>query len=219
MSDLDRVFSAADREAVRQATADAEAKTGAEVVSVVVARCDAYAGAVWKAALLGALAASLAVAAWLLAAGPWRAPGALAVALPPFAGAALGWLVATLWPALARLLVLPEVMDLRVDRRAAQAFVEEGIGATRAATGVLLFVALFEHRVRVVADRGVEGKVAEDVWLPIADDLALGMRQGRGGAALVAAIERCGELLAAVGVERAEDDENELSDDLRLRDA
>jgi len=218
MSKLNRLFSERDRAAVREATAAAESKTGAEVVSVVVARCDAYDEAAWKAAALGAVAAALAAALWFAIAGPWRLPGAVALALPAVAGTGLGYLAAVAWPAFTRALVAPEVLDLRVERRAAQAFQDEEIGATRGSTGVLVFLALFEHRVRIVADRGVAARVDAAAWRPIADDLARGMRQGRAAAALVEAVTACGELLAAAGVARTPDDVDELSDEVRLSD-
>lgn len=219
MSALERAFSARDLEAVRQATVAAEARSGAEVVSVVVARCDAYDEAAWKAAALGALAAALAVALWFWLAGPWRAPGPVALALPPLAGAAAGYLAAALWPAFARALVAPELLDLRVERRAAQAFLDEGIGATRGRTGVLLLLALFEHRVRIVPDRGVAARVPADAWASIADELARGMRERRAAAALAEAVTACGERLAAAGFAPAPGDDNELPDEVRLRDA
>ena len=45
--------------AIRDAAAAAETGTAAEVVAVIVDRCDAYADALWKAAALGGLGGAL----------------------------------------------------------------------------------------------------------------------------------------------------------------
>ena len=78
---------------------------------------------------------------------------ALWIALPPAAGAALGWLAALFLPDLRRALVPAEALAARVHQRATQAFVEEDVFRTRDRTGILIFISLFEHRVVVLADR------------------------------------------------------------------
>ncbi|MGB5267848.1 MAG: hypothetical protein WBN30_14745, partial [Polyangiales bacterium] len=88
--------------------------------------------------------------------------------------------------------------------------------ATRERTGVLIFVALFEHRVQVLADEGIDERVAEAAWDEISSELALGIRRGTPAAALIHAVERCAALLEAHGVQGA-DQENQLSDEPRFR--
>jgi putative membrane protein len=84
--------------------------------------------------------------------------------------------------------------------RARAAFAESEVFATRARTGLLLFVALFEHRVEIVCDRGVEQKIAAADWAPIVDRLTGGLRQGRAAQTLVGAIGEIGGLLESHGV-------------------
>ena len=66
---------------------------------------------------------------------------------------------ASLIPTLRRFLVSPDEMDHQVRRRALQAFVEHEVFATRERTGVLLILSLFERRVVVLGDAGINAKV------------------------------------------------------------
>ena len=115
-------------------------------------------------------------------------------------------------------MVSGEILEIRVRRRAAVAFLDEELFRTRDRTGILLFLSLFEHRVVVLADEGINAQVEADEWSELTSKLAAGIRQGRAASALVEAIGRCGQLLAERGVKIRPDDENELGDDLRFHD-
>lgn len=211
-------FSDQELAAVRDATRAAEALTGGELVCVIVDRCDAYEAAAWRAGLWGAIAGSLVSGLGNSLTEIWGPPWLPVIVLPPLLGAAAGWLLVTVWPTLRRLSVPAQVLDRRVDRRAAQAFLEEEIFATRDRTGLLLFVALFEHRIRILPDRGVADRVPATAWDQVARALAEGLRTRDRGQALVDAVTTCGRLLVEHGVARRLDDEDELDDRPRLYD-
>ena len=211
-------FSEHELEAVRAATEAAETQTGGELVCVIVERSDLYEASSWKAATFGALAGVVGSAFWLTFRAPWGAPLAPWILLLPIVGAAVALLAIILFPWLQRALTPHRILERRVDRRASQAFLEEEIFATRERTGVLLFLSLFEHQIRILRDRGVEERIPASAWDEIALKLAKGMRAGQPGSALVRAIEDSGQLLAQHGVERRADDTNELSDAPRLHD-
>jgi putative membrane protein len=209
-----RFFTPADEEAIRAAVEAAERSTGGEVVPWVVGACDPHPEASWKAAAAGALLAL--AGAWSVRhlGGAWG--GMLLWALlPALAGATAGFLLGGL-PVAKRLLVDDDVLEARVRLAAEAAFLRGEVFATRERTGVLLFVALLEHRVVVLGDRGIAERVAPAEWQAVADGVVAGIRAGRPGAALVQAIEACGRLLALRGVTRSGDDANELPDRLRL---
>ncbi len=211
------LFSEGDLKAVRAAVAAAEGTTAGEIVPYVVDASDAYEGALWKAAALGAMGAALLAAIGHASAGLWGG-GVLWLGLPAAAGGALGFLLAALVPAVKRGLVPRDVLERRVRRRAAVAFLDEEVFSTDDRTGILLFLSLFERRVVVLGDAGINAKVGEEEWKTITSALALGIRGGRPGEALVEGIGACGRLLARSGVEIQPDDRNELRDDLRRRD-
>ena len=102
--------------------------------------------------------------------------------------------------------------------RAEAAFLEEEIFATRDRTGILVFLAVFEHRAVILADEGIHRAVPTGEWPELMDDLVSGIRAGRAPAALAEVIGRCGELLEKYEVDRRPDDEDELADAPRIRE-
>lgn len=210
-------LSAAELEQVQAAVAAAERRTSGEIVPYVVGACDDYADAAWKGAVLTAVgaAAAAAVAFWLLDVwGGLERWLLVAVVL----GAAGGWLAARLVAPLRRLLVPTAELDLRARRRAMVAFLEEEVFDTRERTGILLFVALFERRVVVLGDAGINRAVEQRAWDGIVTDLRAGIRRGQLGDALVRAIAACGRLLEEHEVEIRPDDVDELPDAPRIRE-
>jgi putative membrane protein len=198
------------RAAIRQAVADAEARSGAELVPVLVERSDGYAAADWRGALAGVFlgVAAHGVAPGLAGWSRWAAWFPLLLAL---AGALAGRALARV-PALRRALAGSREIDLRVDAGARQAFLELEVFRTAERSGLLLYVSLFERQVRILADEGVYRAVPEAVWQQVARESAAAMREGAPAAALLAAVRRAGELVAEHGPRRRSDDRNELSD-------
>ncbi len=174
-SQLDRVFSEEDREAIRAATAEAEKRTAAELVVYVADRCEPHPEAAWKASLIGAAwgTAVTALALWL--ADGWSSSGTWWILVGAQLGLLAGWIASRL-ESVARLLIDREALEARVRARAAEAFLEEQVFATADRTGILIFVALFEHRVIVLPDRGIADRVEPSAWNAISSDVARGIR-------------------------------------------
>jgi putative membrane protein len=228
MSFEDR-FPPSEREALRLAVADLERRTAAEIVPFVVARSDRYANADWKGATLGALAGALVAVALHRALGLWGLDPALWIALPPAAGAALGWLASRL-PFFTRALVGKERIDEQVRRRAESAFLAEDLAATASRQGLLLFVSLFERRVLVLPDLGLRGRIPAAAWDGVAAGIAGRLKSHGPAAALAAGVGEVREVLRAAGltIDSAADSTsdmvpvspgpNELADELRVEE-
>jgi putative membrane protein len=210
------LLSAAEEEAVRAAVADAERVTGAEIVTWVVETCDPHPEAAWKGAAAGALVTVVVAWATHFSTGGWGGMLAWAV-VPALAGALLGFLLGSV-PAAKRWLVDDDLLDRRVRTTAEAAFLRGEVFATRERTGVLLFVALAEHRVVVLGDTGINAKVDPAEWQAIADEVVGAIRRGDTAGGLCRGVAACGRLLAARGVARSEGDVNELPDEPRLGD-
>src|SRR5262249_27339161 len=88
---------------------------------------------------------------------------------------------------------------------------------TAAATGVVIYVSLFERQACVWADRGVSAKVQESEWQEACAALTRGLQQGRPRAGFVEAIARCGAVLGKHCPSRP-GDKNELANGLRILD-
>jgi putative membrane protein len=210
-------ITADDRAQLAKAVAAAERRTAGEIVISIVEACDDYSHAAWKGMALGSLAGVLAAAALYGSGRVWWSVW-LWVLAPASVGAALGFAAAASSAAVRRWLVTPEVMALRVEQRAASAFLRAGLSRTRDRTGILIFLALFEHRVRVLADSGISAVVAQPEWDGIAAGVAVGMKAGTPLPALLAAVERCGDLLAKRDLPPRSDDRDELPNRVRTED-
>jgi putative membrane protein len=66
-----------------------------------------------------------------------------------------------------------------------------------------------EHRVEVLADRGINSKVDRVLWQEIVHTLTAGLKSGQACDAFCKAIARCGEILAT-HFPRQADDKDEL---------
>jgi putative membrane protein len=214
--DVQGFFSPEDVKEIERAVKEAEGTTSGEIVPYVVGRSDPYHEAFWRGACLGALALAM-VAAAVHELGRFWGYGLLWLAVPPFAGAGLGWLAVAAWPRLRRALIADEQLETMVRMRAQGAFLEQEVFDTRERTGILVFLSLFEHRVVVLADSGINAKVQQNEWDSIVAGIVAGIRAGAPGAALAEGIRRCGTLLGERRVERRADDTDELADALRLR--
>lgn len=211
-------FTDSDLEAVRIAVAEAEARTSGEIVPYVVDSSDSYPGALWKGIALGAFAGPLVAEGIYFLGDFWGGLLPLWIALPAAAGGAVGFLLTNFIPTVKRWMAGDDMLDLRTRQRAEMAFVEQEVFRTRERTGILLLVSLFEHRVVVLGDSGINQKVEQGQWDGIVQTVVGGIRAGRPGEALATAIRQCGELLERHGISRQADDRNELPDDLRRGD-
>ena len=216
MTQLSALFSEPDLRRIEAAIRDAEARTRGEIVAVAAPASGEYPGAAWTGACLGALGALLALVLVHWLGDFWGVGSPLWALLAAVAGAGLGYLAAGGSDALKRLLVPDEVLVRQVDLAARAAFLDHEVFATRERSGVLLYLSLLEHRVEVLADSGVEAVVHPGEWDEIVAGIVRGIREGRAADALIEAIGRCGEILDRRGLERREDDADELANRLRL---
>jgi uncharacterized membrane protein len=100
-------------------------------------------------------------------------------------------------------------------RRARELFVRLDMHRTALRHGVLLYVALEDHRVAILGDEGIHTCVGDDYWAGIRDLMVTRLRQGAAGAALIEAVRDLGHSLAQY-FPRRPGDTNELSDSVSL---
>jgi putative membrane protein len=94
-------------------------------------------------------------------------------------------------------LVPRRVRRARAHRAAVEQFFARGLTLTKDRTGVLIFVSLAERYARIIADEGIAAKVSNREWQTAVDELTAHMRDGRIAQGFLAAVERCGAVLAA----------------------
>lgn len=100
-------------------------------------------------------------------------------------------------PAIRYRIVPQRAMRERAHVEAMRQFLAQGLHLTERRTGVLIFVSIAEHYAEIVADEGINAKVEPAVWEAAIGMAITAIRDGRLGDGLVAAVERCGEVLAA----------------------
>ena len=120
------------------------------------------------------------------------------------------------FPCLQRLLTPHADQALQVNARSIIEFYESNIQNTRDATGILIFISMFEHRAVVLADKAINEKVDKNTWNNICDDLITGIKQKKLGKAISEAVLECGKIMEP-HFPIQPDDTNELKDQLIIK--
>jgi putative membrane protein len=224
MKSASTLFSEQDREAVAAAVADAERGTAGEIVPVVATISGRYDRAEDLFGLMLGLIALVVV--WTLfqgtaeadwAAGHVPTLGLFTVVLVVAVGFVGGASLATRIPLLRLPFIPRSEMHEEVQRRALEAFQRHRVRATTGATGVLIYVSLYERMVRVVGDDAIAARVTQQDWEAICELVVDGMRAGRPAHGLEEGVRKAGELLAGhFPIEPG--NRNELSNALTLID-
>jgi len=219
-------FTEVERSAISQAVQEAEEKTSGEIVTVLATASGRYDRAEDLFGLTFALV--VLILCWALfqdvrsVGGEWSTGQALALGLVPvlviiFAGFSLGAAMSTWIPAFKLPFLTRKEIEAEVDRSAAGAFQRFRLRGTAAATGVLIYISLFERMVRVIGDDAIARKLDQAYWEQINALIIDGIRSGRAAEGLQQAIAQCGDLLAEYfPIEPG--DVNELTNELRIID-
>lgn len=120
-------------------------------------------------------------------------------------------LIAAIGP-VRRVLTPRRVKRRHVRQRAQELFLARNLSATRARTGVLIYVSMAEHMAELVADEGVSSKVDAKAWEPPMAALVAGLKRGEAGAGFAEAVGLCADILAEHAPADAADNPNELPD-------
>lgn len=209
-------FSPENLERIKAAVAAAEGQTSGEIVPYYVERSDDYDESIWRGGVAAGLIALLGFYIVRTFTEVWMPLSMTETLFAILLAAALGVGLSYWLPPLRRILAGKSLMNRRVAARALEAFVSEEVFDTRDRTGILIFLSMFEHRVHVIGDAGINARVRPGDWEDVVEIITSGIKSGQPAEGLVRAIEKCGDLLKLKEVERREDDTNELADGLRM---
>lgn len=183
------MISNAERARIADAIRAAEGRTSGEIVCVLARSSSdyTYVPELWAAFL--AL-----VSPWIaLALTHWSVERILALQIVIFIVAML----VLSWAPLRRALTPRAIQRTRAHRAAMEQFYARGLTQTPNRMGVMIFVSMEEHYARIVADDGVAARVEQRQWQEAVDVLIDHLRENRIADGFVAAIEKCGAILAA----------------------
>jgi putative membrane protein len=178
----------ADKQRVADAIRAAEATTTGEIFCVVARRSSRYP----LVPLAWAAAFALLIPPWLILLTDEPAATIYLVQVVGFVVAA----VAFSHPRLRHYLVPRPMQHERAHTTAMRQFWAQGLHKTARRTGVLIFASQAERYAEIVADAGINQKVAPEVWQAAMDVLLAGIKAGQPADGFVLAIAQCGAVLA-----------------------
>ena len=199
-------LSQAEKDRIAEAIRAAERKTSGELVTVIAQASDEYR---YIPMLWASLVALVLPAVLYFANLGWNLGDVYMAQIGVFVVLALG----VQWSPIKMRLIPKSVKHRRASRFAREQFFEHNVHRTRDRTGVLLFVSVAEHYVEIIADAGIDDKVAGDAWQGIVGDFVGAVKAGRIADGFGGAVTACGALLAE-HFPRAADDTDELPNHL-----
>ncbi|MGH7774118.1 MAG: TPM domain-containing protein [Candidatus Binatia bacterium] len=202
-----KFFTQEEKDRIQHAVDAAEQHTSGEIVPMIVGASARYTEVELGGLIVGLLLGTIGGLLW---ADPW-AMVQMQLAWP-LLGAGFGFILCRI-PAIKRRLIPKSRIAEAVHSRSLAAFTAHDLHDTRAHTGILILASLLEHRVEVLADRGINEKVQSGTWDEVVKLLTSGLKSGDGCAAFCRVIECCGEILATY-FPRPADDRDELANKL-----
>ena len=189
MKKLSVFLNATEKQQIADAIRVAEAKTQGELVCVIAPASNDYR---YLPLLLATLAAlSLPAIVWLSQVWWTQAEVYLAqVALFLLA------LLILQWPPVKMRLIPRSGQRKQAARLAREQFYAQQLHNTRDRTGVLLFVSVAEHYVEILADEGINAKVAPGTWDSIVKNFVAQLAAGRIAPGFLEAVAACATILA-----------------------
>ncbi len=184
-----------------------EGQTSAEIVIAARASSSRYGEADWQIGIIFMLLVTAVLLAVPYVFNPFH------IVLTCLVSCVAGKMLARLLTPLRRKMIPAQIQSDAVLLRAQSRFVELGVTRTSRRNGILFFISLFERRVVVLPDIGVDEEFLGEPWRESKAELE------RAVAALdfdafSAAMKKFGPLLGAA-MPRADDDVNELPDEVQ----
>jgi putative membrane protein len=205
MNSAKTFFTEAEKQRIEETTRAVECCTIGEIAVMIVNSSDEYREATVLGSVLLASGLSLLLAEAFLNA------SLNYFILLSFLIFPLMWLLFSALPVMKTSFVGRHRLEEAVKERALRAFYEKGLNRTKANTGVLFFISLLEHKVWVLADKGIYEKIDQQTLNTYALTVSMGIKEGHACDALCQAIRDAGEILAK-HFPIAPGDTNELPD-------
>lgn len=215
MGILKHYFNQSDLEEIKRAVGEAESKTSAEIVPYFAESSHHYKEWAWLGAfLMGGITGISFYTAQKIYGLVWDGESLYAV-LSVWIGAIFGLILTALFPKLRINLVSRAAKQYFVDLRAKEAFLDEEVFRTKDRTGILIYISLYEHFVRILPDKEIARVVPKSEWNEAVKLIIEGMKSNQKKEGIVSSILFCGDLLKKYNIQREKDDKNEISNEIR----
>jgi putative membrane protein len=197
-------FSEKDSQKIAEATKTAEMKTSGEIFTVLTQECDDYHGNVFIVSIIPYLLVTAFIIIFsgtfitVLQGMVWEIEQDslvfMAVIIPLIFFVVFYVLFSI--PMLKYNIISKNRMRKEVRLHAESAFFRHGITATEGATGVLIFISMFERRVELLVDYKIQQKISNDKWEEVVLNIIKGIQSDNFVEVLGAEIIRCGDILS-----------------------
>jgi len=174
---MKQLLSDDERNRLDQLITETERQTGTQIVLAAVKRSDSYAEIPWKAFALTASVAGMAVIVVSLLLNYWisQTDVLIAIAATIFTGALFA-LITVYVPAVARMFLSSHRAEEETRQYARSLFLEKELFATQKRMGIMLFVSLFERKVVLVPDKGINNRLTQEDMQHIIASMILCLR-------------------------------------------
>lgn len=206
-------FSDKDSQKIAEATKTAEMKTSGEIFTVLTQECDDYHGNVFIVSVIPYLLVTAFIIMFsgtfisILQSMVWEVQLDSLVFMTIVIPLIFFVVFYTLFsiPMLKHTIISKERMKKQVRLHAESAFFRHGITATEGATGVLIFISIFEKRVELLVDYKIQQQISNEKWELVVNNIIKGIQSDKFIEVLGAEIIRCGEILSQDFPRRSDD--------------
>ena len=203
---------------IETAVTEAEAASGGEIVPVFARQSSFYEMALWRGGFVLAFMVSIVLLVV-------NETTDVLLFLPPylwliivFSSGVLGAAMVMQIHVLKRWIIGKKILQARVEDQAQNMFYQHNVSFTEQRTGILLYISFFERMAVILPDIGIAEVVPEEAWEKIITGLTTHLRNGNTIEGITSAIQACGKLLEESHIQVADDEGNELSDEVRFNE-
>ncbi|MEZ4886086.1 MAG: hypothetical protein R3E32_15230 [Chitinophagales bacterium] len=192
-----KYFTEEELERIEATVKAAESSISGEIVPVFVEQCDNYEIAYYRAATITSLCTfSIIVLLDRFWAG-FQLFDPFYYLLNVLFAAAVAILLVHFVPVIKRLFAGKAKLYYEADERADALFLREEVFNSTHRTGVMIFIAFFEHQVIVKADKGISSVVDYKEWVDVVDLVIDGIKKDKLSEGIIKGIKRCAQILEA----------------------
>ncbi|MGD0022887.1 MAG: TPM domain-containing protein [Smithellaceae bacterium] len=177
---MKKILNNQDRSRLDKRIAEAEKRTGAQIVIAVIHRSDSYLELPWKAFALGVSVAGLLVFIFDLLWPGWYSQTAVLISVVTILMTGIISAILSLYiPKFARFFLAAHRAEVEVRQYAKSLFLSHELFATQRRTGILLLVSLFERQVILLPDTGLSKRLNQKAMQKIITQMTPPLASGQ----------------------------------------
>lgn len=195
---------------IQELISDIESKTECEVVPMIIKSSNRYIQANFLSAIIFSIIFSIS-----LYLSPLHFINPIYYIWLQLLGFFVGFFIGEI-SVIKRVFIAKKDLKYEVDLRASEAFLHYNLHLTEKHNGVLVFISLFERKIKIICDKTVKDNIDQKVWNEIIDEFIDESKHHTIKEALVVTLTHIGSVLENKFPNKDPNQTNELSDELIL---